>query len=427
MKVLIVGSSGRSHAVAWKLAKSPSVTEIYVAPGNPGTASEPKTKNINISHTDIPKLLDFARKNRINLTFVAHETPLAMGIVDVFKKARLPIFGPTKSATEVETSKSFCKDFLKRHNIPCPKFAVFTDAESAKKYVEAEGAPIVIKADGPVACRGVVVAHNLKTANAAIDQMLDETICGANPKVQIEKFIEGEEISYLVLIDGKNILPFSSVRDNKALENGDKGLITSGMGAYSPSFLMTPELDSKIMQQIIVPTLKGFIAEKRHYQGFLYVGLMLKTDGEPTVLEFNCRLGDPMAQAVLMRLDDDLFRLLLAAVEKRLDEVITKWDPRPTVCVVMTSKGYPDESTNDEPITGLPKMSIPELKVFQAETKQGSNGEILTSGGRVLTVAALGETFLEAKNRAYDLVKIIKWKNQYYRTDIAQKAVERKG
>ncbi len=428
MKVLIVGSSGRAHAMAWKLAKSPFVTTIYTAPGNAGTAAEPKTQNVNIQHTDTQKLLDFAKKNKVDLTYVANENALAMGIVDDFKKARVPIFGPTKKAATVETSKSYCKEFLTRHHIPSPKYAVFTDAASAKKYVKAEGVPIVIKADGPANSRGVVIAQDLKTADHAIDNIFNKESTQNNQKVVIEEFVKGEEISYLVMIDGEHVLPFSSVRDHKTLHDNDEGVITAGMGSYSPSSLMTPELDAKIMQQIVIPTLNGFKAEKTPYQGFLYIGLIVLPNGDLRVLEFNCRLGDPMAQAVLMRLDDDLLKLMLAAVEKRLDEVITKWDPRPVVCVVMSCDGYPDNPNKTEmPISGLPKVSIPELKVFHAGTKLAENGDVLTTGGRILTVAAMGDTFAEAQIRAYDLVKNIKWKHLHYRTDIAKRAVERKG
>lgn len=397
-----------------------------MAPGNLGTGSEPKAKNIDIQATDIPKLIDFARKNHVNLVAVPQESILAIGAVDAFKKARIPIFGPTKAAAEIETSKSFCKEFLSRHGIPCPKFETFTNPELAKKYIKEQGVPIVVKADGLANSIGVVVAHDFDTAYAAVDRLLSDEIPSPIRKIEIEEFVAGHEVNYVVMVDGENILPFSSIGEHKTLHNDEKGPLTGGMGAFSPHSIMTPELDLKIMQKIIIPTVRALRAEKRTYQGFLYAGLMILPNGEPTVLEYNCRLGDPMCQTLMMRLDDDLCRLFLATVEKRLGEINTTWDPRPAVAVVMTSEGYPNKTINDEVITGLPTTSIRELKVFHAGTRKNEKGEVLTTDGRVVTVAALGDDIADAKNRAYNLVKNIKWKNQYYRTDIAQKAAERK-
>lgn len=426
MNILIIGSNGRSHALVWKLAQSPLVSKIFVAPGNFGTSSEPKVKNIDIQFTDIPRLIDFARKNHVNLVAVPQESSFAVGVVDAFKKVGIPIFGPTKAAAEIETSKSFCKEFLSRHGIPCPKFETFTDPELAKKYIKEEGVPIVVKADGLANSIGVVVAHDFDTAFAAVDRLLSNEIPSSIRKIEIEEFVEGDEVNYIVMFDGQNIVPFSSVGEHKTLLNDDKGPLTGGMGAFSPHAIMTPELDLKIMKKIIMPTVKALKAEKRTYQGFLYAGLMILPNGEPTVLEYNCRLGDPMCQTLMMRLDDDLCRLLIATVEKRLGEVNTTWDPRPAVTVVMTSEGYPNKTAIDEVITGLPTTSIRELKVFHAGTRKNENGEVITTDGRVITVGALGDNIADAKNRAYNLAKNIKWKSQYYRTDIAKKAAERK-
>lgn len=418
MNVLVVGSGGREHALVWKLAQSSKVSTCYVAPGNAGTAREYKAENVDINPLDFDKLIEFAKEKHVSLTIVGGEQALAAGIVDEFQKHRLPCFGPTKNSAELETSKAFCKEFLKRYNIPTAEYSVFTDPQSAKDYVRNKGTPLVIKADGLVDGQGVEIVNSPEQADKVIDDMFSGKLGNAGDTVVIEQFLVGTEISYIIMIDGENILPFSSIRDFKRLKEGEQGPATRGMGAYSPTPIVTPELDDRIMHTIIMPTINGLKEENRIYQGFLYAGVMVSSDGQPYVLEYNCRLGDPEAQALMLRLEDDLYSLLKAAIEKRLDEIITQWDPRPAVCVVMASEGYPNQYPTGEIIQGLPQVDSSEVKVFHDGTNRGNDNQVFTSGGRVLSVAALGEDFADAKTRAYDIVNHINWEHKFFRTDI---------
>lgn len=424
MNVLVVGSGGREHALVWKLVQSNKVSNCYVAPGNAGTAREPKAQNIDIDPMDFPKLIEFAKDNNVKLTIIGPEAPLAAGIVDEFNKAGLKCFGPTQDAAEIESSKAFCKEFLQRHNVYTSKFDIFTDPVEAKAYVDQEGTPIVVKADGLAEGKGVILAQTVDEAHQAIDRMFAGEFGNAGMKVVIEEFLQGNEISYIVMVDGDNVLPFSSVRDHKALNDDGKGPNTGGMGAYSPAPTLTPDLDDRIMHEIIMPVIKGLKNENRAYQGFLYAGLMITPEGNPAVLEFNCRLGDPETQTLMLRLEDDLYTLVKAAIEQRLDEIITQWDPRPSVCVVMASEGYPGNYPTGDIITGLPAIDAPDLKVFHSSTKKGDDGQFLTSGGRVISVTGLGDDFSDAISHVYDVVKHINWEHKYFRTDIGKRAIK---
>ena len=423
MKVLIIGNGGREHALAWKVARDSNVTHVYVAPGNAGTASEHNVSNVNIDVLAIPELVAFAQQEKIDLTIVGPEAPLVAGVVDQFAAAGLTIFGPTRAAAQLEGSKAFSKDFLARHNIPTAAYQNFTDVEAAKAYVRQQGAPIVIKADGLAAGKGVILAQSEAEAFAAIDHMLAGNAFGeAGHRVVIEEFLVGEEASFIVMVDGEHILPLATSQDHKARDNGDKGPNTGGMGAYSPAPVVTPDIHQRAMQEVIIPTVQGMSREGTPYTGFLYAGLMIDAEGTPKVLEFNCRFGDPETQPVLMRLQSSLVELCLAATRGELDSVEAQWDSRPALGVVMAAGGYPENYHKGDEIIGIEQVS--NAKVFQAGTRL-EDGKTVTNGGRVLCVTALGDSVREAQQRAYEGVKAIKWPNAYYRTDIGYRAVDR--
>ena len=425
MKVLVIGNGGREHALAWKIAQSPLVSKVFVAPGNAGTALESGLENINIKATDVSGLLNFAQQEQIDLTIVGPEAPLVIGVVDSFQKAGLKIFGPTKSASQLEGSKAFTKDFLARHNIPTAQYQNFTELEPALAYIREKGAPIVIKADGLAAGKGVIVAMTLEEAEAAVNDMLAGNAFGdAGHRVVIEEFLEGEEASFIVMVDGKNVEPMATSQDHKRVGDGDTGLNTGGMGAYSPAPVVTDKVFAKIMDQVIYPTVNGMAQEGNVYVGFLYAGLMIDKEGNPKVIEFNCRFGDPETQPIMMRLQSDLVKLCLAAVDGNLDTVKSKWDPRPALGVVMAAGGYPGDYNTQDEIIGLPTESSSNCKVFHAGTSF-EKGQVFTKGGRVLCVTALGNTVLEAQQRAYQQVNNIRWHGCFYRHDIGYRAIER--
>ena len=425
MKVLVIGNGGREHALAWKIAQSPLVSKVFVAPGNAGTALESGLENINIKATDVSGLLNFAQQEQIDLTIVGPEAPLVIGVVDSFQKAGLKIFGPTKSASQLEGSKAFTKDFLARHNIPTAEYQNFTELEPALAYIREKGAPIVIKADGLAAGKGVIVAMTLEEAEAAVNDMLAGNAFGdAGHRVVIEEFLEGEEASFIVMVDGKNVEPMATSQDHKRVGDGDTGLNTGGMGAYSPAPVVTDEVFAKIMDQVIYPTVNGMAQEGNVYVGFLYAGLMIDKEGNPKVIEFNCRFGDPETQPIMMRLQSDLVKLCLAAVDGNLETVKSKWDPRPALGVVMAAGGYPGDYNTQDEIIGLPTESSSDCKVFHAGTSF-EKGQVFTKGGRVLCVTALGNTVLEAQQRAYQQVNNIRWHGCFYRHDIGYRAIER--
>ncbi len=422
MKVLVIGSGGREHALAWKIAQSPRITKVFVAPGNPGTADEPMVDNVPISAID--DLLAFARDEDIGLTVVGPEAPLAAGVVDAFRAAGLPIFGPTQQAAQLEASKDFCKQFLIRHNIPTAKYQTFTDADAAHAYVAAEGAPIVIKADGLAAGKGVVVAMTLDEAHAAIDMMLRDAGMGqAGARVVIEEFMQGEEASFIVMADGKHALALATSQDHKRLKDNDEGPNTGGMGAYSPAPVVTPQIHAKVMREIIHPTLAGMTAEGTPYTGFLYAGLMIDTEGNPRVVEFNCRMGDPETQPILMRLKSDLVELFEAAIKGKLDSAEAEWDRRIALGVVLAAEGYPANPRKGDIIARLPEES-PDAHVFHAGTVLDGD-KLLTSGGRVLCVTALSDNVRTAQTRAYDIADRIEFSGKQYRRDIGYRAVKR--
>ena len=425
MKVLIIGNGGREHALAWKAAQSPLVTKVFVAPGNAGTALEPNLENINIKANDISGLLNFAQQQQIDLTIVGPEVPLVLGVVDSFQKAGLKIFGPTKSAAQLEGSKAFTKDFLARHQIPTAEYQNFTEIDPALAYIRDKGAPIVIKADGLAAGKGVIVAMTLEEAEDAVRDMLAGNAFGdAGHRVVIEEFLEGEEASFIVMVDGKHVEPMATSQDHKRVGDGDTGLNTGGMGAYSPAPVVTDEVFTKVMEQIIYPTVNGMAQEGNVYVGFLYAGLMIDKQGNPKVIEFNCRFGDPETQPIMMRMQSDLIELCLAAINGKLNTVKSNWDRRPALGVVMAAGGYPGEYNTQDTIIGLPNESTPDCKVFHAGTSF-EKGHVLTNGGRVLCVTALGNTVLEAQQRAYQQVDKIHWHGCFYRHDIGYRAIER--
>ncbi len=422
MNILIIGSGGREHALAWKMAQSPEVTRVFVAPGNAGTAQEPKVENIDIGVTDTNRLVSFATRNDIALTIVGPEAPLVIGVVDAFTEAGLRCFGPVQAAAQLEGSKRFTKEFLARHKIPTAEYASFTDLEQARAYIRNKGAPIVVKADGLAAGKGVIVAQTEQEAIAATEDMLAGNAFGdAGHCVVIEEFLTGEEASFIVMVDGEHVLPLATSQDHKPRDNGDKGPNTGGMGAYSPAPVITPELHERIMEQVIYPTVRGLAAEGTPYTGFLYAGLMIAADGVPRVLEYNCRFGDPETQPIMMRLKSDLVELCDKALDGQLQHTTAEWDSRPALGVVMAAGGYPDSYNTGDTITGLP-AELPDLKVFHAGTKE-RNGKIVTNGGRVLCVTALGNTIAEAQQHAYEAVAKIHWNNVYYRTDIGYRAI----
>ncbi len=422
MNILILGSGGREHALAWHIAKSNKITQVYVAPGNGGTELEAKVKNVPINSTDIPKLIEFAKQNQIALTIVGPEAPLAIGVVDAFNAAHLPCFGPSQEAAQLESSKIFAKDFLKRHYIPSADYATFSDADKAIAFIKAEAKyPIVIKADGLAAGKGVVIAQNQDIAIQTINEMLSNKRFGAaSSRIIIESFLQGEECSFIVMCDGKHVLPFATSQDHKARDDGDKGPNTGGMGAYSPAKLVDEDLFNTIMESVIMPTVNGMADDGIPYKGFLYAGLMISKDRKPYVLEFNCRLGDPETQPILMRLESDLVELCFAALDGELNRMHAHWDSRMALCVVMASRNYPEDYPTGEVIQGL--SSIQHAKVFHAGTKF-EHQQIATNGGRVLGVTALGETVREAQSNAYQAVEKIHWPSCFYRKDIGFKAL----
>ena len=423
MKLLVIGSGGREHALAWRLAKNARVSRVYVAPGNAGTATEDGLYNVNISA--IPELVKFAQDEHIHLTVVGPEAPLAAGVVDAFQAAGLKIFGPSKAAAQLESSKDFAKQFMLRHRIPTARYATFTHADEARFYVQEQGAPIVIKADGLAAGKGVVVAMTLGDAIEAIDMMFDGAKSGSTGhRVVIEEFMEGEEASFIVMADGKHALPFASTQDHKRIFDGDQGPNTGGMGAYSPAPVVTPEVHARAMREVIMPTLRGMAAEGMPFTGFLYAGLMIDAAGKLRVVEFNARLGDPETQPIMMRLKSDFLTLVEAALDGTLDKVEPEWDRRAALGVVMAAGGYPDNPRKGDEITGLPKADS-DFHVFHAGT-QIQDGKVLTHGGRVLCVTALGDTVKQAQQRAYQALEPIRFEGMQYRRDIGWRALGRR-
>ncbi|MCX7896262.1 MAG: phosphoribosylamine--glycine ligase [Rhodocyclaceae bacterium] len=423
MKFLVIGSGGREHALAWRLAQSPKVQKVYVAPGNAGTAHEDGLENVALS--SIPEWLAFARSHDIHATVVGPEAPLAEGVVDAFRAAGLRIFGPSRKAAQLESSKDFAKRFMTRHGIPTAKFATFTDASAAHAYVEQEGAPIVIKADGLAAGKGVVVASTLTEAHAAIDDMLAGSKLGeAGRRIVIEECLVGEEASFIVMCDGRHALPLATSQDHKRLLDGDRGPNTGGMGAYSPAPVVTPDVHARVMREVIMPTLRGMELEDTPYTGFLYAGLMVAPDGSVKVLEFNCRMGDPETQPIMMRLKSDFAALIDAAIDGKLDTVEAEWDRRVALGVVLAAAGYPEAPKKGDVIHGLPKEPLLDAHVFHAGT-QLREGQVVTAGGRVLCVTALGDTLRIAQKRAYDIAAGISFAGMHYRHDIGHRALSR--
>ncbi len=428
MNVLVIGGGGREHALAWKLSRSPRVTQVLVAPGNGGTARGsigPSARIRNVEITDVAALAEFAAARDVALTVVGPEAPLAAGIVDVFRARGLRIFGPTQAAAQLESSKDFAKRFMKRHGIPTAEYETFSNATAAHDYVARRGAPIVVKADGLAAGKGVVVAQTLAEAHAAIDAMLvDNRMGDAGARVVIEDFLEGEEASFIVMSDGQHVLALASSQDHKRLRDGDEGPNTGGMGAYSPAPIVTPTIHARVLREIILPTVQGMAADGIEYTGFLYAGLMIDARGNPRTLEFNCRMGDPETQPIMLRLKSDLVDLLEHAIDGTLDEVEAEWDRRTALGVVLAAAGYPEEPRRGDPLIALPADSE-DCVVFHAGT-QVIDGQLATSGGRVLTVTALGDSVRAAQRRAYDAVAQVRFAGQQYRTDIGHRAINRR-
>ncbi|WP_019602674.1 phosphoribosylamine--glycine ligase [Teredinibacter turnerae] len=425
MKVLIIGSGGREHALAWKAAQSENVEKVFVAPGNAGTATEAKMENVPIDVMAFDELLKFATDNAIELTIVGPEAPLVDGLVDKFTASGLACFGPGKGAAQLEGSKSFTKDFLARHNIPTADYQTFTNEQDALAYLREKGAPIVIKADGLAAGKGVIVAEDLATAEAAVTDILSGNAFGdAGCRVVIEEFLQGEEASFIVIADGENVLPMATSQDHKRAGDGDTGLNTGGMGAYSPAPVVTAEVYQRVMDEVIMPTIRGMAAEGNSYTGFLYAGLMITADGTPKVIEYNCRFGDPETQPIMLRLKSDLVQLCQAALDKTLASHTTEWDDRPAVGVVLAAGGYPGSYRKGDVISGLGEGESADAKVFHAGTSE-ADGKVVTNGGRVLCATALGNSVTEAQRNAYALAKHIDWSDVYMRTDIAYRAIAR--
>ena len=429
MKLLVIGSGGREHAMAWRLAKTPGLQKVYVAPGNAGTAREHELENVNI--TDPAALADFAEQNNIHLTVVGPEAPLAAGVVNVFRARGLKIFGPTKEAAQLESSKDFAKRFMARHNIPTAGFETFSESTAAHAYIDQKGAPIVIKADGLAAGKGVVVAMTVEEAHAAIDDMLSGNKLGvqhneAGARVVIEDFLDGEEASFIVMVDGKNVLPLASSQDHKRIFDGDQGPNTGGMGAYSPAPCVTPEVHAKAMREIILPTVRGMAADGIPFSGFLYAGLMIGKDGSVKTLEFNCRMGDPETQPILMRMKSDFVKLLEHGINGTLDQVEAEWDRRVALGVVLAAANYPETPKKGDVIGGLPKGNSfgDNCHVFHAGTAD-KEGQVLTNGGRVLCVTALGENIKLAQKAAYEAAAQIAWDGMQFRKDIGYRAISR--
>ncbi|MBT8077898.1 MAG: phosphoribosylamine--glycine ligase [Gammaproteobacteria bacterium] len=425
MKILVVGGGGREHAIAWKCAQSSDVSEVIVAPGNAGTALEPKLRNVAVAAEDIDALLDLARSELVDLTIIGPEVPLVAGIVDRFQELGLPCFGPTADAAQLEGSKAFTKDFLQRHQIPTADFRHFTDVDAALGYVRKRGAPIVIKADGLAAGKGVVVAQTLAEAEAAVRDMLSGNRFGAaGSRVVVEEFLQGEEASFIVMTDGSNVLPLATSQDHKARDDGDTGPNTGGMGAYSPAPIVTPDIERRILDEVIHPTLRGLREEGITYRGFLYAGLMIGTDGTPRVIEFNCRMGDPETQPIMARLNSDLVALCKATLSGDLESATADWDPRAALGVVMAAGGYPAGYEKGKPISGLSADATDAAKVFHAGTAI-DNDAVTTNGGRVLCVVGLGDSVADAAATAYMQVDRIHWPDVYFRRDIGHRAIER--
>ena len=426
MKVLVIGSGGREHALAWKLRQSSQVDEVIVAPGNAGTAHEPGVRNADVAMDDLDGLLQLAKREKIGLTVVGPEVPLVAGVVDRFRGAGLRIFGPRAIAAQLEGSKAFAKDFLQRHNIPTARYAVFTDLNPALAYVRQHGAPIVIKADGLAAGKGVVVALTLADAELALRDMLGAHSFGdASARVVIEEFLDGEEASYIVMSDGSHALPMASSQDHKRRDEGDLGPNTGGMGAYSPAPVVTPEVEQRILRDVIEPTLHGMAAEGAPFIGFLYAGLMIDKAGNPKVIEFNVRFGDPETQPIMLRLKSDLVELIDAALDGRLEHTQARWDVRPAIGVVMAAGGYPGRVRSGDVIDGLETVSHSDSKVFHAGTRLDGQGRAVTAGGRVLTVCALGRDIAAAREQAYNAVRQIHYEGAFCRRDIAYRALHR--
>jgi phosphoribosylamine--glycine ligase len=422
MKLLVIGSGGREHALAWKLAQSPRVQKVFVAPGNGGTASENGVENVSL--TGIEELVAFCRKEKIHLTVVGPEAPLAAGIVDAFRDAGQKIFGPTRAAAQLEASKDFAKSFMARHKIPTAAHRTFEAGETAKAYVAERGAPIVVKADGLAAGKGVVVASSVPEAHAAIDRMMTQQALGAaGARLVVEEFLEGEEASFIVMSDGAHVLPLATSQDHKRLCDGDAGPNTGGMGAYSPAPVVTPKIHARVMREIIAPTIQGMAQEGTPYMGFLYAGLMIDKAGNPKTLEFNCRLGDPETQPIILRLKSDLLDLIERASDGTLDQVEPQWDRRAALGVVVAAAGYPDEPRKGDAITGLPKPAA-DCRVFHAGTRLEGKA-VLTNGGRVLCVTALGDSVKMARARAYEALEGIRFEGMQYRKDIAYRALKK--
>ena len=425
MNILIIGGGGREHALAWKAAQSQQVETVYLAPGNAGTALDDKLKNVDIDVLDFAALAEFAKAEEIALTIVGPEVPLVEGVVDYFAERDLACFGPSKGAAQLEGSKAFTKDFLERHKIPTADYQNFTEVEPALAYLREKGAPIVVKADGLAAGKGVIVAETLEQAEDAVRDMLSGNAFGdAGCRVVIEEFLSGEEASFIVMVDGENVLPMATSQDHKRAGNGDTGPNTGGMGAYSPAPVVTDEVHQRIMDEVIYPTVKGMAAEGNRYTGFLYAGLMIDESGTPKVIEYNCRFGDPETQPIMLRLKSDLVALCLAALKGELNSASVEWDPRASVGVVLAAGGYPASYNKGDAISGLPTTETAGEKVFHAGTSRQGD-DIVTNGGRVLCATALGNSVQEAQERAYKLASSIKWNGVNYRTDIAYRAIAR--
>jgi len=425
MKVLVVGSGGREHALAWCAAQSDAVDTVYVAPGNAGTALEPGVENVSIAANDLDGLIDFARERGVALTIAGPEDPLVNGIVDRFRDAGLACFGPTAAAARLEGSKSFAKDFMARHGIPTAAYGSFTGVDEALAFIREHGAPIVVKADGLAAGKGVIIAQTVGEAEAAVRDMLAGNAFGeAGHRVVVEEFLQGEEASFIVMADGHHVLPLATSQDHKPVGDGDTGPNTGGMGAYTPAPVVTDEMHRRAMEEVILPTVRGMAADGHPFTGFLYAGLMISPEGDPKVLEFNVRFGDPETQPILMRLRSDLSTLCLAAIDGRLDEHTAQWDPRACLGVVMAAAGYPGSYRKGDRIDGLDSDFPPHVKVFHAGTRLDGDG-VVTAGGRVLCVCALGEDVTEAQAEAYRACRRIHWDGAFTRSDIGQKAVDR--
>ena len=423
MKILLIGSGGREHALAWKMARSPRVQKVFVTPGNGGTANQKNEGIENLPISDLQELADFAKREQIAFTVVGPEAPLAAGIVDVFRNHGLRIFGPTQLAAQLESSKDFSKAFMKRHGIPTADYQTFSNASEAHNYIDQKGAPIVIKADGLAAGKGVVVAMSLPEAHMAVDMMLSDNKLGnAGARVVIEEFLIGEEASFIVLVDGKNVVPLATSQDHKRLHDGDQGPNTGGMGAYSPAPLVTPQIHARAMREVIMPTILGMKADGIPYTGFLYAGLMINPDGRMKTLEFNCRMGDPETQPIMARLESDLVDALDKAIDGKLDEVELKWDRRIALGVVLAAHQYPDTPRSGDRISGIPAPTNDQI-VFHAGTKI-HDGNLLTSGGRVLCVVGLADTVKTAQQKAYSAVQQIHFDGMQYRKDIGFRAIK---